>query len=421
MIRKLRFKRFDVIFVCGLSIVLGITVSACNVSSSGLDLSATNEDAEPVEVPKADAAIEDPERPALGQSCKRNDQCENGFCVQGVCCDSACNAGCVSCALKDSVGKCSPVPMGSVPKVANACPVEGETTCGFDGMCDGVGGCRRHVAGIVCGSGACRDGAETPPSSCDGKGTCVPVTSKSCAPYVCGDRACSTQCRKNDECAKGTLCIDKKCQNVDAPYVNYTLSAPTVDGSGDDDIWTRVAPQWMPVSNLIFGTVGSSDDLTSRFKGLWTPDALYVLVEVADSSLQNDNNPPQDTYKDDAIEIYFDANNSRTQTYDNVDDLQYVFGWGDDSFTEGKLNRKQNVEWAIKTSGNSRSYVLEARFPWATLGSMSPTVGKRIGFQLAVDDDDDGGDRDAQIAWFGRLADFATRPTSFGALILAGP
>ena len=40
-------------------------------------------------------------------ACTSNSQCTTGFCVNGVCCDTACNGGCGACNLPGKVGTCS--------------------------------------------------------------------------------------------------------------------------------------------------------------------------------------------------------------------------------------------------------------------------------------------------------------------------
>jgi hypothetical protein len=61
-----------------------------------------------------------------GASCASNSECATGFCTEGVCCNSACQAFCYSCALSSSPGTCSPEPRGFVD-------VHGRGICGADG------------------------------------------------------------------------------------------------------------------------------------------------------------------------------------------------------------------------------------------------------------------------------------------------
>ena len=50
----------------------------------------------------------------------------------------------------------------------------------------------------------------------------------------------------------------------------------------------------------------------------------------------------------------------------------------------------------------------------------TPTVGKKIGLDVHVNDDDDGGDRDTKIMWFGTRDIAWQQPSAFGTAELAG-
>ena len=54
---------------------------------------------------------------------------------------------------------CSPVPEGLPPVVPGQCPVQPAAGCGFDGMCNGQGGCRKHPDGTLCSDGQCAGAA----------------------------------------------------------------------------------------------------------------------------------------------------------------------------------------------------------------------------------------------------------------------
>ena len=82
----------------------------------------------------------------------------DGFCADGVCCDTACNGTCQACvaALKQSgvaSGTCGATKSGLDPH--NECTAE-STPCGADGQCNGTGACHgRQPAGVSCGAGQC--------------------------------------------------------------------------------------------------------------------------------------------------------------------------------------------------------------------------------------------------------------------------
>jgi hypothetical protein len=92
-----------------------------------------------------------------GQACTSATTCASGFCVDGVCCNSACSGTCTSCNLTGQAGKCSPYVAGTDPQ--NEC---GKGTGACKSTCDGVGSCAYPQSAVSCGS--CM--------TCDGYGTC---------------------------------------------------------------------------------------------------------------------------------------------------------------------------------------------------------------------------------------------------------
>lgn len=185
-------------------------------------------------------------------------ECASGFCIDGACCNTACNALCQACsaALKQSGiadGACGPAKDHTNPH-KDACAMDAPATCGADGMCDGKGGCRLYYpTGTSCGPDAsCQDGAQTTATTCDGVGTCAPPSTSPCGAYGCGATACNTSCLGDSDCASGR-CVQQQCifsatcavdghTVVDlagnpkdcAPYVCAGGSCVTMCGSVDD-------------------------------------------------------------------------------------------------------------------------------------------------------------------------------------------
>ena len=87
----------------------------------------------------------DEDRPN-GEMCTDGLQCESGYCVDGVCCDALCNGTCESCALINTVGLCTPQPIGEDP----------EMECGENGFCNGASECAAYEtrgSGVLCSVG----------------------------------------------------------------------------------------------------------------------------------------------------------------------------------------------------------------------------------------------------------------------------
>jgi hypothetical protein len=166
----------------------------------------------PADVTLVDQAGDSPlpaDRKALGSACTQGEDCEAGFCVDGLCCDSACTGTCVACDRAGAQGTCGPVmgaPRGSRP----ACLGAG-TACG--GQCDGSNGdrCTYPGGGTECAPGACAAGIATTASVCNGAGTCLPGTDVSCAPFTCDGAICAGGCAASRPCVAGNYCDGGRC------------------------------------------------------------------------------------------------------------------------------------------------------------------------------------------------------------------
>jgi hypothetical protein len=147
-----------------------------------------------------------------GASCAEPTDCQSGFCAQGVCCTTACNTSCVSCAQAGSLGMCKPVPEdGMDPK--GLCSAESAASCGRTGFCNGAGGCQLYPAGTQCAPPSCPTGSTTAtlPRSCDGSGSCRPATMQSCGAYACNGTTCNAACGADADCAPGNVCNGGSC------------------------------------------------------------------------------------------------------------------------------------------------------------------------------------------------------------------
>jgi len=162
--------------------------------------------------------------------------------------------------------------------------------------------------------------------------------------------------------------------------------------------------------------VSSANDLSGTWRGMWDASNFYVFVDVTDNVKINDSGVAW--YDDDLVEIFIDANNSKGTSYDGVNDYQYVLRWSDPAVLETKLARTAGVTFA--RVGTATGYRIEIKFPWSTLG-LTPTTGSRIGLEVMVNDDDDGGARDRKVAWQGTTDGAWQNPSLFGVAELVPP
>ncbi len=168
-------------------------------------------------------------RKALGATCDLTSDCKgpgcrvctSGFCVDGVCCESACGGLCQACSAArgaSSNGKCEYAKSG-IPDRAGGC-TDSRTTdplsCGGNGLCNGSGGCSLYDKSTSCDTGAvCLPGNLASGRFCDGTGICAPSgATVSCDEYVCKTGVgCPSECSVDTDCTDGNYCDDatKKC------------------------------------------------------------------------------------------------------------------------------------------------------------------------------------------------------------------
>ena len=86
-----------------------------------------------------DAAAADPGKP-LAEGCAASSECASGFCVDGVCCNTACDGQCFNCNQAGTVGYCTAQTTGDDLDAATPCT--GSHTCSAPNTTFNVGGCR---------------------------------------------------------------------------------------------------------------------------------------------------------------------------------------------------------------------------------------------------------------------------------------
>ncbi|NUQ72143.1 MAG: hypothetical protein HUU21_00995 [Polyangiaceae bacterium] len=182
--------------------------------------------------PNCELPEERPPKPtfdATATFCDKGEQCPSGFCVDGVCCDSACNKICHSCVVPGSEGKCTPAPAGTDPR--RQCGFEG--SCGL--TCPGTGEekCVDAFAGSECSPNQCFfDGIHgATAATCSGKGDMECSSADripfNCSPYRCVGTfgACSTSCSRLHDCAEPYVCSPEgKCVSAPAISSGYASS-----------------------------------------------------------------------------------------------------------------------------------------------------------------------------------------------------
>jgi hypothetical protein len=196
-----------------------------------------------------------------------------------------------------------------------------------------------------------------------------------------------------------------------AALVPQTLTPPQIDGDVDD-VWSG-APAY-PLNHLIWGSLYwmfPEADLSGTWSALWDRSNIYYLLDMNDNYRKN--NSGSSWRDDDTAEVFIDADNSRTVTYDGVNDFHYGFRCFDNDVHIGPQSVNDDTGVHFQMHNTYDGYRLEIAIPWSTLNATS-SDGLMMGAEIFVDDDDDYGSRDATMAWYGTSDSYWQFPSQWG-------
>lgn len=142
---------------------------------------------------------------------------------------------------------------------------------------------------------------------------------------------------------------------------------------------------------------------------------LEITVNVKDDQLWTDSGTSAQatTHHDDSIEIFIDGDDSKRGAYDGVNDYQFRFA----PLGEGVISKARGPSMPVNLDGKftyyTGGYILVATIPLSQVGIRNNFP---FGLNVEVNDDDDGGTRDAKYSWIGAEGeDIAWRnTTAFG-------
>ncbi len=192
--------------------------------------------------------------------------------------------------------------------------------------------------------------------------------------------------------------------------------APIVIDGVKDGVWVT-APTY-PIANAVAGA-GSNTGCSGSWQALWDSTNLYVFVDVNDETLNRDSSG---NWNDDSVEVFVDIHNDKATSYvAGADDYQYRFNWERDK--PGSVGADHGdvtgIDFRVVTTANG--YAVEAAMPWTLLfqDKGGPSIGDFMGFEVQINDDDNGGDRDNQLDWFSTGNNAWSNPSTIGTVTLA--
>jgi len=166
---------------------------------------------------------------------------------------------------------------------------------------------------------------------------------------------------------------------------------------------------------LLEGDTWDKRDISGKWQVKWDKKNIYLSAKVYDKEKSEDSADPSN---DDSIELFIDTNNSRGAKFDKKNDFHFIFARNKNTVVFGKSNpksRKIDIPYEIEEKYDG--YEIRAKISWKQLGE-SPAVTNKLSMDVIVNDDDDGGNRDARISWNSRKKN--PKPRDFGMVLISG-
>ena len=190
------------------------------------------------------------------------------------------------------------------------------------------------------------------------------------------------------------------CKNDDTPpplFVKSTtgyqpvekaIIAPKIDGNPTDPAWNKT--EWIPLAE---NWQGNTQNLDVQYKLKWTPDALYLLVELKNYSVRPVLGNPLENFKNqDRLLIYLDENNSGGNYATDHSAFAYQVlpnGFAVDFDSENSPTTYSHISQRMAMNGKSLLWELKITVFDETYCDNQPneavklTAGKKLGFALA--------------------------------------
>lgn len=221
-------------------------------------------------------------------------------------------------------------------------------------------------------------------------------------------------------------------------YVPYVSTPPVIDGDPSDSAWSADTNEyrWIDKIQVDNRTSDSSNepdnsyenDPYHRWKAVHDGEYLYIRVFS-----ENDFSAPVDSsevWEDDAVNIFWDGNNSKGTSYDGVDDYHIIIALlTSDSYANSGTRWQQGSRSADLPTGNDLTFVtslegndvdtyLDIYEIRIKLDKAGIQVNRAFGFDISIDDDDDGGGRDMKWGWYHNRDEVYKNPSKMGTLYL---
>ena len=173
---------------------------------------------------------------------------------------------------------------------------------------------------------------------------------------------------------------------------------------------------------LLEGDTWDKRDISGKWQVKWDKKNIYLIAKAYDKEGKHDSNDPT---QDDSVEFFIhDMGKGNT--------FHFIFRRGNDAKDSKGLPTTETGLTGIVANDSAKGfkvdlpysidnkydgYEVKATIKWKQLG-MTPAVKKKLKMDIIINDDDDGGKRDARIGWNTRKV--YPDPKDFGMVLMSG-
>lgn len=209
---------------------------------------------------------------------------------------------------------------------------------------------------------------------------------------------------------------------VSVPKLPVNANTPSIDGVYNAQEWIYATEidksnKQLLIDNLLFVETQGADVSAqiSRWQAVHDGNYLYLLVFSNDQKRTSDSS---NAWADDNLNLYIDGDYSHYRGYDGINDYHImipllkrnstaanVSGTASSRIQQGtnSATLPRDLSFAAGVSAGptgNRGVKMDVYELRISLAQTSIEVGKLFGMDLHLDDDDDGGERDAKWGWY---------------------
>lgn len=192
------------------------------------------------------------------------------------------------------------------------------------------------------------------------------------------------------------------------------LLAPVIDGLydriyGDSAVFNDEDGEQLNIDNLMIdqGALRADGNTEFRWFAVHDDTFLYIFVLGESAAISSPIRDSTFIFQDDSIDIFIDADNSKGSAYDGINDRHIIIplltsptqntGSNTTAFTAGPNSASlPTVEFATCLCPTDQN-TWEVKIPLEAFGIEKD---RPFGFEIQLNEDNDGGARDAKWGWF---------------------